>query len=657
MPHERPIGKILGVVAALLAVLVVVFLGVAFYLMGVSRTLPDLEVDAGTLKSPETSVVYAADGSVIAQWHGEQDRTVVSYDDMPLHLRNATVAIEDRRFWQHQGVDTEAVARALRVNAAAGGVRQGGSTITQQLVKVLFTKGERTLSRKIREVVLAFELENRADKQKVLETYLNTVYFGNGAYGAESAAQRYFGKHAASLDLAESALLAGLIQSPSRYDPTRDPVTATERRDVVLAEMRAQGYITAAQEGAAKRSKIRLAVPEDTGSVAPYFVEYVKRDLISRLGEDAVYQGGLRVYTTLDPALQRAAEKAAKQLNARNDPEVAVVTVRHPDGAILAMVGGRDFVANQFNLAAQGRRQPGSAFKPFVLVAALEEGIRPTQVFSAAPYAVRVKDGIWRVQNYENGRTAGSLSLQAATNWSVNAVYARLIMRIGPKKVVEVAERLGITTPVNADPAIALGGLRTGVSPLEMASAYGTIANAGMRVAPSGIIKVTDDKGKTLYRPSRAAERAVSKAVAMQASLMLHDVVENGTGKAAKMGEWAAGKTGTTQSYRDAWFVGWSGDLATAVWVGYPGAQVSMTDVHGIKVTGGSYPARIWSSYMKQATTARSEAVTPEQPKGESPVLVRICQTSMKLANRRCPKTVEMYLSPYLVPRETCTIH
>jgi penicillin-binding protein 1A len=657
MPHERRIGRILGAVAALLAVLVVVFLGLAIYLLGVSRTLPDLRVDAGTLKSPETSIVYAADGSVIAQWHGEQDRTVVSYGDMPIYLRNAAVAIEDRRFWQHHGVDTEAVMRALRVNAASGGVRQGGSTITQQLVKVLFTKGERTLSRKVREVVLAFELENRADKQKVLETYLNTVYFGNGAYGAESAAQRYFGKHAASLDLAESALLAGLIQSPSRYDPSRNPALARERRDVVLSEMRSQGYITDAQAAIARRSPIRLAAPKDTGSVAPYFVEYVKRDLITRLGEDAVYQGGLRVYTTLDPALQRAAEKSARKLSGSKDPEVAIVTVRHSDGSILAMVGGRNFASNQFNLAAQGRRQPGSAFKPFVLVAALEEGIRPTQVFSAMPYSVRVKDGIWRVQNYENGRTAGSLSLQAATNWSVNAVYARLIMQVGPDKVVDVARRLGITTPVNDDPAIALGGLRTGVSPLEMASAYGTIANAGMHVAPSGVVRVTDDKGKTLYRPSRAADRAVSKAVAMQASLMLHDVVEHGTGSAAKVGQWAAGKTGTTQSYRDAWFVGWSGDLSTAVWVGYPGAQVSMTDVHGIKVTGGSFPARIWSSYMKQATSERSAAITPQQPKGEAPVLVRICQVSMKLANSRCPNTVEMYLSPYLVPRETCTLH
>lgn len=656
MPLARRVGTILKIVAAGLAAFVVVALMAALYLANLSRTLPDLEVDARGLEGPRTTVVYAADGTVIAEWHGEEDRTVVSYHDMPIHLRNAVVATEDRRFWEHHGVDTEGIMRALRANAEAGEIRQGGSTITQQLVKILFTDGERTLDRKIREALLAYELEAKADKEKVLETYLNTVYFGNGAYGVESAAERYFGKRTSALGLAESATLAGIIRSPSRFDPTKSPEKAIERRDVVLRLMREQGYITADELRDAQRVTLKPIPPKDTPLVAPYFVEYVKQDLLDRLGPDRVFGGGLRVYTTLDPSTQRIAERSARMLSEADDPEVGLVAIRHSDGAVLAMVGGRDFRANQFNLATQGRRQPGSAFKTFVLVAALEKGVKPQEVFSAAPYSVPVKDGVWNVQNYENKRTSGSLSLQAATRWSVNAVFARLIMRVGPENVVDVAKRLGIRTPINADPAIALGGLSTGVSPLEMASAYGTIATGGFHVEPSGVVRVTDDSGEVVYEPDRSAERVVDKRVAVQTSLILHDVVEEGTGRAARIPAWAAGKTGTTQSYRDAWFVGWSGDVSTAVWVGYPEAQVAMTNVRGTRVTGGSFPARIWGSFMRDSRGARSQALTPAGRSGEQ-VLVSVCQDTMQLANARCRSRVEIYLAPDLAPKETCVLH
>jgi len=323
------------------------------------------------------------------------------------------------------------------------------------------------------------------------------------------------------------------------------------------------------------------------------------------------------------------------------------------------MVGGRDFNANQFNLAEQGRRQPGSAFKTFVLVAALEQGIRPDQVFEASPYSVQVTDGIWNVQNYENQVTAGNMTLQAAVDYSVNAVFARLIMYLGPDKVVDAAKRMGIVTPLEPNPAIALGGLKYGVSPLEMASAYGTLANNGIRTTPTGVVRVLDDRGNSVYEPDLAPTRALDRAVAVQASLMLHDVVERGTGAQAKIGTWAAGKTGTTQSYRDAWFVGWSGDVSTAVWVGHRSAQVPMENVHGTRVTGGSFPASIWREFMTEATKARSAAVTPaaaaEMPAGQ--VLCRICEDSMALANKRCPNTVDLYLEPALVPKTTCTLH
>lgn len=654
----------LKILAGLLAGLLVVFLAVGVYMFQLSETLPDLEVDPAALETPRTSIVYASDGSVLAEWHGEQDRTVVELDEMPLTLQQAVVSIEDERFYEHNGVDLQSIGRAFSVNAEAGDIRQGGSTITQQLVKILFTDGERTFTRKIREALLAYELESKADKEEVLQTYLNLVYFGHGSYGVESAAKRYFGKSAVELELHESALLAAIIKSPGRYSPVEDPEAAQERRDVVLVKMRQLGYISRAEEVEARGHDLEIAPPVDVAEVAPYFVEYVKQTLIDRLGADEVFKGGLRVYTTLEPALQLQAESVAHStLNLDDDPEVAVVSVQHSTGNIVAMVGGRDFTVNQFNLAVQGRRQPGSAFKPFVLVRALEEGVSPERVFSAAPYSVEVKDGTWNVENYENSYAASSLTLRAATNWSVNAVYARLIMLVGPEDVVTTAKKMGITSPLEPNPAIALGGLTTGVSPLEMASAYGTLASSGLRVEPTAIVRVTDDSDNVLFETEPNATRVLDQGIATQASLMLHEVIENGTGGAAHIGEWSAGKTGTTQSWRDAWFVGYAGDLSTAVWVGYSEGQVEMTDVHGIRVTGGSLPAQIWAGYMSSALAQRKAPVTPAPVESDATgepqeaVLVRICQDTMLLANSNCPNVVEIYLEPTLVPSDTCQRH
>ncbi len=657
----RRAATALMICAGVLAVALVATFGFAFYLDQLARTLPDLRENPDNYITQRTTVVYASDGTRLAEWHGEQDRTVIELVDIPLYMRDAVVAIEDKRFYEHYGIDLEGVMRALRVNTASGEVRQGGSTITQQVVKNLFTDGKRTMARKAREALMANALEARADKGKVLELYLNTVYLGRGYYGVESASQHYFGKSADALSLAEAATLAGVIKSPTRYCPLDHPDAAKERRNLVLDQMVDQGYINKERAREAKAEPLVVKPPAEAAPVAPYFAEYVKQDLIDKLGAEKVYTGGLRVYTTLDPAMQDLAEKAVKKLSRKGDPEVALVAVRHADGSVLAMVGGRDFERNQFNLAVQGRRQPGSAFKPFVLATALQQGIRPSTRFSAAPYSVSVKDGVWNVQNYENAITGGSLSLNAATNWSVNAVYARLIMRVGPKNVVKIAKKMGITTPLEANPAIALGGLRVGVSPLEMASAYGTIANGGKAVHPSGIVRVLDDRGVMVYEPKRTATRAISRETAVQESLMLHNVVKNGTGTNARIGRWAAGKTGTTQSYRDAWFVGWSGDVSTAVWVGHRDGQVEMTDVHGIKVTGGSFPAQIWAAFMKPAGRTRSEAVTAVEDaasrKQEGQVLVRVCEDSLKLANKRCPHAIDIYLDPALVPKSACTVH
>ena len=656
MPRRaRHLVTALLVIAGIVAFFAFLSLGLSVYMASVAAGVPSMPINPVELMQ-RTTVVYASDGSVLADWHGEQDRTIVPYQQMPKYLLDAVVAIEDRRFYQHQGIDVEAIARALGVNAGAGAIEQGGSTITQQVIKLLFVGGKRTFGRKVKEAIMANALEEHADKGKVLEIYLNTVYFGRGLYGVETASQRYFGKRTIELTLPEAATLAGVIRSPNRLNPVDDPKAAQARRDLVLDQMVAQGYIGDDQAAQAKSQKLNIVRQDRGGQPAPYFAEYVRQALIDRLGAERVYGGGLRVYTTLDPALQRQAEKAASALSG-NDPEVALVALRHDDGSVLAMVGGRDYSRSQFNLAVQARRQPGSSFKPFVLATALERGIGPNWRFDASPYSVRVKDGMWNVQNYENEITSGRLTLRAATQWSVNAVFARLIMRVGPDNVVKTAKKMGIVTPLQPDPAIALGGLRIGVSPLEMASAYGTIANSGAAVEPSGIVRVLDDEGRVVYQPDHNRTQAISRESARTESSMLHDVIEHGTGGAAKIGRWAAGKTGTTQSYRDAWFVGWSGDLVTAVWVGNRSAQVPMTNVHGIRVAGGTYPARIWKSFMGPATDSRSSSANRRRGAKSQLVKVTLCVDSLQLATSRCPESIDVYVDRAAVPKKTCTIH
>ncbi|PKQ10025.1 MAG: hypothetical protein CVT69_01890, partial [Actinobacteria bacterium HGW-Actinobacteria-9] len=485
-----------------------------------------------------------------------------------------------------------------------------------------------------------------------------------GSYGVESAARRYFNTSASSLRLAQSATLAAVIRSPGRYSPINAPDEVVARRDLVLEKMREQGFITGEEERAARGEALEVAQPSDVPAVAPYFVEYVKQQLIEALGADAVFEGGLRVYTTLDPVLQASAERAgASILGRRGDPEYALMSIDYTTGHIVAMIGGRDFKTNQFNLAVQGKRQPGSAFKPFVLARALEEGVKPDQMFDASPYSVKVKDEIWNVRNYENQFAAGAMTLRAATNWSVNCVYARLMMQVGAEDVVDAARRMGIVSEIDPDPAIALGGLSKGVSPMEMASAFGTIANGGIHTPPVGIQRVTDGDGTVVYEPRGAPIKALDKSVALAESLMLHDVVESGTGTAARIpGVWAAGKTGTTQSYRDAWFVGYAESLVTSVWVGYREGQVDMVNVHGIKVTGGSFPAQLWRSYMQTAIVHQRSPVTPgASPSSEAvptgTVQVSICPDSMLLANKRCLAPVSIHLDSGLVPSSVCGRH
>lgn len=607
-PEEARGKKILTI--GLSIVIVLILLQVAA-LICVSKLVnmpaPDISLKNIAQRSSQTSVMYAADGTEIARFVGDEERDPVLISEVPTSVVSATIAIEDRRFYEHGGVDIISIIRALKRNTEEGVIKQGGSTITQQLVKMLYTNGERTLSRKIKEAILATRVEMSYDKSKVLESYLNMAYYGQGAYGIESAAKTYFNTTVQNLTLDQAAMLAGMVRSPGAYDAFDNPAPVKARRDIVLEAMYQQGKISQTDYANAVAKDLGVIRTERKKDVItyPFFVDYAKRQVIESLGEEAFSHGGLKIYTTLDPQLQKDAELTANTFKAPTEPEVSIVSVRQTDGAVLALVGGRDWNASQYNLAVQGKRQPGSAFKPFTLMAALEKGISPSRRFSSAPYKVKVKNEMWNVSNFNDGQGYGMMTVHDATVHSVNTVYARMIMKIGPENVASLAKRFGFTSEIDADPAIALGGLKYGVSPLEMASAYATIGNKGKKVTASPLVKVVDRNGKVLYQREVKQPQIISNRVATTTANILHDVVQSGTGVASQISERSAGKTGTTQSFRDAWFCGWSHGISTAVWMGYPQAQVEMKNVRGQSVTGGSFPAQLWSRYMQAAIEIR----------------------------------------------------
>lgn len=609
--------------------------------------LPDLS--ATTEPLAETSVIYDRNGDVLAELHAEQNRTYVPLARIPLQLRQAVIATEDQRFYEHEGVDPWGIARALWVNITQG-KHQGGSTITQQYVVNTLIEREDTLTRKVKEAILAYQLESQFTKDEILEKYLNTIYFGHGAYGVQAASVTYFGKDVSDLTTAECATIGGVLRSPGRYSPRIDPEAAKTRRDTVLGQMLSLGYIDQATHDAAVAEPFNLAPPTPTTTVAPYFVEWVKQTLIDEYGPDAVYKGGLRVETTLDPAAQAAAEEAiASVLDQPDDPSAALVSLDPRTGEVVALVGGKDFDTQQFNVAVQGERQPGSSFKPFVLVTALKEGISPEQTYESSAGSFTIPGGqTWKVSGYSGG---GPMRLRVATEKSINAVYAQLILAVGADDVVETAKDMGIETPLDAVPSIALGSQE--VTPLEMASAYGTLANAGVHVPAHAITRVRSIDGEVLFEASTTGTEVISPSVAYVTTDILKGVITRGTGTAAKIGRPAAGKTGTTQEYRDAWFVGYTPQLSTAVWIGYTEGQIEMTNVHGRKVTGGSFPAEIWARFMKTAL-ADVEATDFTRPRGVTSAT--ICRETGMLATEHCPETASAIFLAESLPAE-CELH
>lgn len=561
--------------------------------------------------------VFARDGQVLASFYRE-NREYAPLTAIPEVMRHAVLAIEDDRFYQHRGVDLRAMARATWRNVRARRLVEGGSTITQQLARSLFLKPTRSISRKAAEIVLAFELERRLTKDEILEGYLNQVYFGQGAYGVEMAARVYFAKEARELTLGESALLAGLIRAPSLYTPYRNPMAARERQRIVLNRMVQLGYVTPAEAASAQTNPIQLASERPVGFVgmrAPYFASTVLQYLIQRYGDEAVYSRGLRVYTTLDLQMQEAAQRAVVKGIAAARPlnvsQGALVALEPETGYIRAMVGGTDFAVSKFNRAWQAQRQAGSAFKPFVYTAAVAAGWRPWKRILDAPVSYPAGDGTrWRPMNYDR-RHRGWVTMRRALEQSINVPAVRTLEELGPDTVISYARRMGIGSPLGRNLSLALGS--SDVTPLEMASAYGTLAVLGMRTQPIAVTLVTDRSGRVLERNPPRREQVLPQTVAYAMVDMLKGVITKGTGRAAALGRPVAGKTGTSDDYRNAWFIGFTPHLATAVWVG----NDDNTPMR--RVVGGNVPARLWAAFMKDAVeTMPADDWTP--PAGMFPL-------------------------------------
>jgi penicillin-binding protein 1A len=569
--------------------------------------LPDVSTLNDVKRQPSITLL-AADGTLLASY-GDLYGEFTHLDEMSGFLPAAVLATEDRRFYHHYGVDPIGLLRALYVNVTTGSLVQGGSTITQQLAKNVFLTPERSLHRKGQELLLSFWLEHNFTKNQILELYLNRVYFGSGTYGVDAASRRYFGRPAKDVTLLQAAMLAGMLKAPSRYNPNNDPIAAATRAQIVIQNMVDAGFITEDQANQAGADSTAAEDNVPAPPVARYFSDWALDQVSSYIG---FTNADLVVQTTLDPRAQGIAERRLAQILAKEGPkqnasEAALVSLT-PDGAVRAMVGGVDYKHSQFNRATQAMRQPGSAFKAFVYLNAFEHGLTPESVFVDAPISI----GKWRPGNY-NDRYYGSVSLREAFARSLNSVAVQLSERTGRADVIETAKRLGIDTPLGNDASIALGTSETTV--LEMTAAYATFANRGQGVLPYGITRIQTRDGKVLYQRAGSGLGAVASPVAVREMLdVLSATVDWGTGKHAQLDRPAAGKTGTSQNFRDAWFIGLTAQLVTGVWVGNDDNKPMN------RVTGGSLPVEIWHDYMAEALAGEPPMPLP-LPAGAGPLL------------------------------------
>jgi penicillin-binding protein 1A len=656
--HRRRIRK-LRLAALLLLLLLLGLISFTFGLItAVASQIPTC--DPGHVQREVDGHIYANDGhTILATLRGSESRILIGTNDVAPIMQQAIVAVEDKRFYEHNGVDLRGIGRAVWADVSSKKVVQGGSTITQQFVKNSCVTSARTISRKLKEAALAWQLEQRWPKLRILTAYLNTIYFGNGAYGIQRAAQTYFNTTASRLTLPQAALLAGIPADPSRFDPVANPRTARLRRLEVLKTMFAQEEISARDLRRAARTPLPRAADVHLPGIqgpAPYFVNYVKQQLIEKYGTRRVFGGGLNVQSTIDLRLQKFARRAIETvLKQPNGPSAALVSIRPATGEVVAMYGGDNFRQSQFNLAVQGERQPGSSFKPFVLATALKQGISPVTTFPSKPVLIFMGDKYWPVHNYENDYI-GSADLATATIVSDNSIFAQLTRLVGPANVARTAHELGITRHLNPYFAIGLGA--DAVSPLEMARAFSTFANGGRRVDSSGfgnrpraIARISNAEGH-MVEDNRPVNRIVlDRDQDALLTSILEGVVRSGTGKRASLADrTVAGKTGTTENYGDAWFVGYTPELATAVWVGYPNRLTPMLNqYHGQAVAGGTFPADIWRVFNQLAlagTTPKSFPPYSYQYSSAKRVVWR--DGVLRLDNGNCRETE---LVSYLVGR------
>lgn len=590
------------------ALVLVIIAGLMFgYIFAAYQSLPEV---GNNMRPAVSSQVFDSQGKLITTLHSDQNRLPIDINKVPKNLQNAFIAAEDNRFYDHIGVDPIGILRAVVTNLTNRGIAQGGSTITQQLAKNAFLSQDQTLKRKIQEAILALELERKYSKKEILEMYMNQIYFGRGAYGIQTAAHTYFGKDVGDLTLAECAMIAGLPKSPNYYSSSVNEATA--RKNVVVGQMEKYGYITPSQAEEAKKASldIKQKSTSNTTDETAYFIDYVTQEIAQKYGDDALYKDGLKIYTTLDTDKQHAAVQAMRHLpethtddQGLTQPQGAIISIDPKTGHILAMVGGRG--QDSFNRASMAVRQPGSAFKPFVYMTAMEHDMTPDTIMEDK----KVEYGGWSPHNADNSYQ-GRMPLWKALALSVNTVAVQLADKVGPSNVIANAKKLGITTLVedgspNDDnlASAALGGLTKGVTPLEMAAAYGAFANKGVYIKPTAIVKILDRNGNVLEDNSSDVQKTqvMSEKTAYEMTSMLEGVITRGTGTAASIGRPAAGKTGTTDDNHDAWFIGYTPDIVTAVWVGDDTGSQSLGEIYG-----GTVPAQIWHDYMASAVSGTS---------------------------------------------------
>ena len=625
-----------------------------------TREVPEV-ADLKNYKPDLSTTIYDNEGNLVSQLYTKQ-RTIVRLSDIPMNLQNAILAKEDPNFYRHNGFDLRGILRATVNNLMHGKIVEGGSTITQQLARNLFLTREKRFTRKIKELLLALQIEKYYTKNEILELYCNQIYFGSGAYGVEAAARTYFGKHIHELNLPECAMLAALPQAPSAFSPYRNKDLAREKRDIVLSKMSAANYITEEEKEYALSIPIKLSRLEVKN--APYFVEYARKQLEETYGNSIIYKGGLKVHTTIDSKQQQVAQEVfnerIKKLEERIKAYKGVDELKEPlQGAMLAMdphtgeikimIGGIDFAESKFNRAVQARRQTGSAFKPMVYTTAIDNGFRVSDVIMDSPIVFRNENGTrWKPENF-NGKFMGPMILMNGITHSKNVVTVKLLNKIGVRTVHRYARKMGITSPLSDDLTLALGS--SSLSLLEMVTAFSTIANGGMRIQPLSIRSVKDSNGRILEQHSPRLSEALPETTAYIVTYMMENVVNRGTGRVVRRMGFrgaAAGKTGTTNGFTDAWFMGFTPEIVVGVWVGF-----DSTETMGRRMVGGAAAAPIWADFMLN-THSRSGR---EFPVPDNIIFKKICTKTGKLATKHCPYTVDGPFIEGTEPYQYCEIH